>query len=178
MIYMLLIVEFFKIGLFSFGGGYATIPFLYQISEYYKWYTLDELTQMIGFASVTPGPIGLNIATFAGVKTAGLLGAILATLSEVIPSFILIILISKILIKYKNNYYVETILELLRPISCALLFFVFVKLALSTLNDLKAIILLFVFIALSPILKRNPIIYILLSCFSAIIIEVFKPFLM
>ena len=77
-----------------------------------------------------------------------------------------------------NNYYVETILELLRPISCALLFFVFVKLALSTLNDLKAIILLFVFIALSPILKRNPIIYILLSCFSAIIIEVFKPFLM
>ena len=90
MIYINLIIEFFKIGLFSFGGGYATIPFLYHISETFKWYTFEELTQMIALASVTPGPIGINVATYAGLKTGGIFGALLATISEMLPSLIMI----------------------------------------------------------------------------------------
>ena len=63
MIYLLLINEFFKIGLFSFGGGYATLPFLYYISATYSWYSPAELTQMTAVASITPGPVGINVAT-------------------------------------------------------------------------------------------------------------------
>lgn len=171
MIYLLLIFEFFKIGIFSFGGGYATIPFLYQISEQYKWYSIEELTQMTGIASITPGPIGLNIATFAGMKSAGFLGAILATISEVIPSFILIIFVSKFLNKYKDNYYIQSILEILRPISCALLFSVFIKLFMPYLNNLNAMILFLIFLMLSLVIKKNPFIYIILACFYGFLIN-------
>ena len=86
MIYLQLVLEFFKIGLFSFGGGYAAIPILYHISEVYKWYSLDELTQMVAVASITPGPVGINVATYAGLKSAGILGSLLATTSEMLPS--------------------------------------------------------------------------------------------
>ena len=73
MIFIHLFWEFFKIGVFSFGGGYATIPFLYHISQVYNWYSLDELTQMVAVASITPGPVGINVATYAGLKSAGIL---------------------------------------------------------------------------------------------------------
>ena len=86
MIYIHLFAEFFKIGLFSFGGGYATIPFLYHISQVYNWYSLDELTQMVAVASITPGPVGINVATYAGLKSAGLLGSALATGAEMLPA--------------------------------------------------------------------------------------------
>ena len=79
MIYLQLFLEFFKIGLFSFGGGYATIPFLYHISQVYSWYSLDELTQMVAVASITPGPVVINVATYDGLKSAGVLGSALAT---------------------------------------------------------------------------------------------------
>ena len=100
MIYLYLIFEFFKIGLFSFGGGYATIPFLYNLSEVYGWYSIKELSQIIAVASITPGPVGINAATYAGYKTAGLAGSISATISEMIPSLILVIIVSKILKKF------------------------------------------------------------------------------
>ncbi|MBR6126701.1 chromate transporter, partial [bacterium] len=94
MIYLQLFYEFFKIGLFSFGGGYATIPFLFHISEVYNWYSLQELSQITAVASVTPGPVGINAATYAGLKTAGLFGAFVATFAEVLPSLILVIFVS------------------------------------------------------------------------------------
>ena len=99
MIYLQLFYEFFKIGIFSFGGGYATIPFLYHISQIYAWYSLDELTQMVALASITPGPVGINVATYAGLKSAGLLGSLLATTAEMLPSLFLVIFISKLLKK-------------------------------------------------------------------------------
>ena len=97
MIYLLLISEFFKIGLFSFGGGYATIPFLYHIAITYGWYTPTELTQMTAVASITPGPVGINVATYAGLKTAGLLGSFAATISEMLPSLLLVLFVAKLL---------------------------------------------------------------------------------
>ena len=97
MIYLLLIYEFFKIGLFAIGGGYATLPFLYHISEVYNWISAKELIDMLAVSSITPGPVGINVATFAGFKTAGIIGSLLATTALILPSFIIVILISKLL---------------------------------------------------------------------------------
>ena len=88
MIYLKLFLEFFHIGLFSFGGGYATIPFLYHIADVQKWYTTKQLSDMIAVSSITPGPVGVNVATFAGFKTAGILGAAMATASVILLSLI------------------------------------------------------------------------------------------
>ena len=163
MIYLLLVYEFFKIGLFSFGGGYATIPFLYHISEVYGWYSLNELTQMVAVASITPGPVGINTATYAGLKTSGVIGSLLATTSEMIPSFILVIIVSKILDKFSENFYVKTLLETLKPIGCALLASVAVGLLKPILFDYKAMILLGALLALSWRSKKDPLYYLLIS---------------
>ena len=160
MIYFLLAYEFFKIGLFSFGGGYATIPFLYDISIRYNWFSLRELSDMTAIASVTPGPVGINAATYAGIKAAGVIGSVIATLSEIIPSLILIIIVSKILKKFSDNFYVKSAIETLKPISCALLISVAIGLIKTDVTNLKFLILLGVFLLLSLKKKRDPIFYI------------------
>ena len=98
-----LFLVFFKIGLFSFGGGYATLPFLYHITETHKWFTTQQLTDMIAISSITPGPIGINMATFAGYTTAGIIGSALATFAIILPSYLIVILISKLLNKFNDN---------------------------------------------------------------------------
>lgn len=171
MIYLILISEFFKIGLFSFGGGYATIPFLYQISQTYGWYSLKELTQMVAVASITPGPVGINVATYAGLKTSGLLGSILATTSEMIPSFFLVILVSKILKSFRNNFYVKALLDSLKPIGCALLTSVSVGLLKPQIFDIKAIVLLVVLLLFSWRSKKDPLFYLLIAGVVGVIIR-------
>lgn len=86
MVYIQLFYEFFKTGLFSFGGGYATLPFLYHISDTYGWYTSKQLSDMIAVSSITPGPLGVNVATFSGYATSGILGAFIATGAVILPS--------------------------------------------------------------------------------------------
>ena len=163
MIYLQLAWEFFKIGIFSFGGGYATIPFLYHLSQEFNWYTLDELTQMTAIASITPGPVGINVATFAGLKTAGILGSLLATLSEMIPSLILVLIVAKLLKKFSNNFYIKSIIEALKPISCALLTSVAIELLKPEIYDIKAMILLAFLLILSWNSKKDPLFYILVA---------------
>ena len=163
MIYLQLVLEFLKIGFFSFGGGYATIPFLFHISEEFGWYTLDELTQMTAVASITPGPVGINVATYAGMKTAGILGALVATVSEMIPSLILVIVVAKLLKKFSDNFYIKSIIETLKPISCALLVTVAIGLLKPEINDTKAMVLLAVLLLLSWRRKKDPLFYILIS---------------
>lgn len=163
MIYFHLFFEFFKIGTFSFGGGYATIPFLYHIAEQFKWYSPEELTQMIAVASITPGPVGINVATYAGLKTAGILGSIIATTAEIIPSFILVIIVSKLLKRFSDNFYVKSIIETLKPISCSLLTSVAIGLLKPELNDWKSIVLLIILLMISWKTKKEPLFYILIS---------------
>jgi len=163
MIYLLLAYEFLKIGVFSFGGGFATIPFLYDISVKYGWYTVKELTNMIAVASMTPGPVGINVATYAGVKTAGILGSIVATMFEVLPSLILVILVSKLLKKFSDNFYVKSVIEVLKPIGCALLFSVAIGMIRPEINDIKSIILLVIMLALSWKSKKEPLFYMLIG---------------
>jgi chromate transporter len=171
MIYLLLIYEFFKTGLFSFGGGYATIPFLYHISETYGWYTIKELTDMVAVASITPGPVGINVATYAGLKTSGILGSAFATISEMLPSFIFVILVSKILNKFHENFLVKSLIETLKPISCALLLSVSIGLLKPQISDIKAMMLLAVLLLLSWKSKKDPLFYMIISGFAGVIIS-------
>lgn len=174
MIYFQLAFEFFKIGLFSFGGGYATIPFLYHISQEFQWYTLDELTQMVAVASITPGPVGINVATYAGLKTAGILGSLIATVSEMLPSLFLVLIVAKLLKKFSDNFYVKSIIATLKPISCALLASVAIGLLKPEIYDLKAIILLGVLLILSWKSKKDPLFYILIAGIAGLFIGIFS----
>ena len=174
MIFVHLFIEFFKIGLFSFGGGYATIPFLYHISQVYNWYSLDELTQMVAVASITPGPVGINVATYAGLKSAGILGSALATVSEMMTSLFLVIIVSKFLRKFSDNFYVKSLIETLKPISCALLTSVAIGLFTPEIKDLKAMILLGFLLLISWKSKRDPLFYILFAALVGVVLVFFK----
>lgn len=174
MIYLQLALEFFKIGLFSFGGGYATIPFLYHISQEFNWYSLEELTQMTAVASITPGPVGINVATYAGLKTSGVLGSLIATFSEMLPSLILVLIVAKLLKKFSNNFYVQSVVETLKPISCALLVSVAVGVLKPEIYSLKAMILLAFLLLLSWKSKKDPVFYILIAGVSGVIFQIFS----
>ncbi|MCZ0701947.1 chromate transporter [Natronobacillus azotifigens] len=121
MIYFQLFYEFFMTGLFAVGGGLATLPFLYDISDRTGWFTHGHLADMIAISESTPGAIGVNMATYAGYTTAGIPGAIIATLGLITPSLIIIIIIARILKTFKNNPNVQAVFSGLRPASTALI---------------------------------------------------------
>src|SRR5574344_839258 len=116
-----LFIQFFHIGVFSFGGGYETLPFLYDIAEKYHWYTTKQLADMIAVSSITPGPVGVNVATFAGVTTGGVFGALSATIAVILPSLILIIIILQLLEQFRQNNSVQSVIYTLKPAGCGLL---------------------------------------------------------
>ena len=121
MIYLQLFWEFFKTGLFSVGGGLATLPFLYGISDAYGWFSHADLADMVAVAESTPGPIGINMATYAGIRTAGLFGGVVATFGEVMPAFIITLLVASMLTRYSENKYVKSVMSTLRPLSVGLI---------------------------------------------------------
>ncbi|WP_343346877.1 chromate transporter [Terrisporobacter petrolearius] len=121
MIYLQLFFEFFKTGLFAVGGGMATLPFLYDMADKTGWFTSSQLADMIAVSESTPGPIGVNMATYVGFTTAGIGGAITATLGLVIPSIIIIIIISYFLKSFRENKYVDAAFYGLRPASTGLI---------------------------------------------------------
>ncbi|MFV0479393.1 MAG: chromate transporter [Anaerorhabdus sp.] len=118
---LLLIIEFFKTGLFAVGGGLATIPFLQAMSVNYGWFTTETLTTMIAISESTPGPIGINMATYVGYHIAGVSGALAATLALVTPSIIIICIIANMLTKFKENKTVQDVFYGLRPAVVALI---------------------------------------------------------
>lgn len=121
MVYIRLFWEFFKTGLFAIGGGMATFPFLSNIGQTTHWYTQSQLADMVAVSESTPGPLGINMATYVGFTVSGVLGAIVSTLSEVLPSVIIITLIAKALQTFKDNQYVQDGFYGLRPASTALI---------------------------------------------------------
>lgn len=120
-IYLQLFTEFFKTGLFAVGGGMATIPFLYDISDKTGWFTYSQLTDMIAISESTPGPIGINMATYVGFTSGGILGAVIATLGLIAPSIIIILIIAGFLKAFKDNRYVQSAFYGLRPASTGLI---------------------------------------------------------
>ena len=121
MIYLRLFFEFFKTGLFAIGGGLATLPFLQDMSARTGWFTTDQLADMIAVSECTPGPIGVNMATYAGFQVCGLPGAVTATLGLICPSVIVILIVARILKRFKDNKYVQAAFYGLRPASTGLI---------------------------------------------------------
>ena len=138
MIFLQLFYEFFKTGLFAVGGGLATLPFLEDISQRTGWFTSAQLADMLAISESTPGPIGVNMATYVGFETAGILGSLCATVGLVMPSVIIIVLISKVLAKFRTNTYVEAAFYGLRPASVAMVASAGIGVAMTTLLNLTA----------------------------------------
>ena len=120
-IYLRLYLEFFKTGLFAVGGGMATLPFLKEIGEATGWYTYGDLMNMLAVSESTPGPIGINMATYVGYTVGGVPGAVIATLGEVTPSIIVILIVAAILKSFRDNRYVNNAFYGLRPASTGLI---------------------------------------------------------
>ncbi|MBQ8434018.1 MAG: chromate transporter [Clostridia bacterium] len=124
MIYLLLFWEYFKIGLFTIGGGYAMLPMVIQVVEKHQWLTTDQLYNFIGVAESTPGPFAINLATFVGTMVGneqfgfwgGVLGAVVATFAVVLPSLVIIVIVSKLLEQFKSSKYVQGALYGIRPV--------------------------------------------------------------
>lgn len=137
-----LFLSFFKIGSFSFGGGYAMIPFIQrEIVEKNDWLKISEFMDIIGISQMTPGPVAINSATFVGYKLSGVLGAIMATTGVVITSFVLISIISNTLEKFKESTLIKSALMGMRPVLIALIIKAFVDLAKESYLDLKSVII-------------------------------------
>ena len=121
MIYLRLFYEFFKVGLFAIGGGLATIPFLTDMGARTGWFTSGELANMIAISESTPGPMGVNMATYVGFQTGGLAGSVIATLGLVCPSIIVILIIAGFLKKFRESRGVDAVFYGIRPASTALI---------------------------------------------------------
>lgn len=115
MIYLLLFLNFFKIGAFTIGGGYAMIPMMREMIIKYNWLTDSEIINFIAISESTPGPFAVNMATFVGAEMAGFSGSVLATLGVVLPSFIIILIVARFYIAFKENKYVEACMTGIRP---------------------------------------------------------------
>lgn len=121
MIQLLLYVEFFKIGLFTVGGAMAVIPFLYELSDKHQWFTYAEITNMIAISESTPGPIGINMATYVGFHVGGVAGGVLATLGTITPGIIIVLVVAKYMERFIQSKYVQAGLYGIRPAVVALI---------------------------------------------------------
>ena len=188
MIYLQLFWEFFKTGLFSVGGGLATLPFIYDMSDKTGWFTYQQIADMVAVAESTPGPIGINMATYVGYATGGVPGSLIATLGIVTPAIIIILIIATCLRKFRDSQLVNHAFYGLRPASTALsaaagLSVVLISLvdtaayqASGMLDDLfcwKAIVLAAVIWLLTnvvkPTKKLHPIVFIAGSAVAGIV---------
>lgn len=184
MIYLQLFWEFFKTGLFAIGGGLATIPFLQEMSEKTGWFTLETLADMIAVSESTPGPIGVNMASYVGFLLKGIPGTVVATIGLIFPSLVIIVIISKILEKFRDNKYVNYAFYGLRAASVALItnaLLEVIKIALlnitqweasgliSDLFNYKSIILAVVIYLCNWKFKGHPIIYLAIGAAVGII---------
>ena len=146
MIYLQLFWEFFQTGLFAIGGGMATIPFLYDMSDKTGWFTHQDLANMIAVGESTPGPIGVNMATYVGYVTgmgeggvaAAILGAVTATTGLVLPSLVVILIVAAMLKRFRDSKYVNRAFYGLRPASTGLIAAAGISVAMSNLFDFSA----------------------------------------
>lgn len=173
-IYFLLFHEFFKTGLLSVGGGYATIPFLHRLVSCYDWYSSDQLTNMIAVSILTPGPVGINMATFAGYHASGFAGALVATSSVVLPSYIIVVFISKILDKFRENFWIKSVLAVLKPVGCGLLTVVGINLFRENVTTIPAFCMFVFFFLCSFKVKKNPLFYIFFAAITGMILQYLK----
>lgn len=184
MVFLSLFIEFFQIGLFSIGGGMATVPFLLDLSNRYDWYTAGEFANMVAISQSTPGPVGINMATYAGYQAAGVLGALVATTALVLPALFIIIIIAKFLQNFDSHPIVKSIFGGIRPVVAALILYAVCELCLlslfstNTANELSPDIIsfalcIFVFVLLQTkkLKDLHPLVFILLGALFGILLN-------
>lgn len=169
-----LFLQFFHVGVFSFGGGYATLPFLYDIADKFHWYSAKQLTDMLAISSITPGPVGVNVATFAGFTTAGILGSLVATTAIILPSYIIVTIVFKVIDKFRTNRNIKGAIRGLKPAGCALLSAVGIKLLFTSNLHLLGTLILLGFLILSIKKKQDPLFYLGISAILGLIIGYFN----
>ena len=171
MIYAILFFQFFKIGLFAIGGGLVTVPFLFDLAEHYPWFTAAELTDMIAISESTPGPLGVNMATYAGFKAAGVFGGTIATIGLTFPSVVIIILIAKLLKTFKDNPNVRSILTGIRPAVIALICLAGWEILKISVRNWQDGIIFVLFFAAIHYYKRSPILYIIIAAIIGVALK-------
>ncbi|MBQ8536713.1 MAG: chromate transporter [Clostridia bacterium] len=181
---LLMCWEFFKTGLFAVGGGLATLPFLTQMQAQYGWFTAEELGNMIAVGESTPGPIGVNMATYVGFANFGVIGGICATLFLVLPSLIVIMIIAKAMDKYQKNPLVQNMFAFMRPAVAGLIaaagmavmkiaLFKNSVIALDTVNWVAIALfgVLLALIHLKPLKKLHPIVFIAVGAVAGVLLN-------
>ena len=178
-------LEFFKTGLFAVGGGLATLPFLADMQVKYGWFTAEELANMIAVGESTPGPIGVNMATYVGFTTKGILGGLAATLSLVLPSLIVIIFVARQMDKYQQNPYVQNMFSFMRPAVVGLIAaagFAVLKITLFQQSEtflgsinwicVALYAVMVVLLHLKPLKKLHPIVFILAGAVIGVVLGI------
>jgi len=159
-----LFLSFFKIGAFSFGGGYAMLPLMKEtVIDHHGWLTNAEFIDILAISEMTPGPIAINMATFLGYRVAGVLGSIVATVSVILPSLIVMSLIFYFINKFKNSPYSDYFFKGIRPIVIGLIASAAVSVAMDAYIDIKAVIISAVIFYLVTFKKLNAIYAIVLA---------------
>ncbi len=197
MVFLRLFWEFFKTGLFAIGGGMATLPFLQDIGAETGWYTYGDLMNMLAVSESTPGPIGINMATYVGFTVVGVPGALVSTVGEITPSIVVILIVASILKKFRDNKYVDRAFYGLRPASTGLIGAACVTVVFEVLTSVRvepffgvlntlalgegavvsmsglilAAILLVLTNWVKPTKKLHPIVFILLSAVVGIVFK-------
>lgn len=173
-----LFLSFFKIGLFAVGGGLATLPFLYELANTHDWISVADISNLVAISESTPGPLGVNMATYVGFLQSGVVGAVTAVLGLVAPSIVVIVIVAGILDKFKENKIVKDVFYGLRAASCALIASAgcgVAKLAFfgEKITDFfwqGAILAVILFFAIKK-LKWHPIVFIAISAVIGIIFK-------
>lgn len=192
MIYLRLFCEYFKIGLFSVGGGLATLPFLTDLGERTGWFSAGELADMVAVSESTPGPLGVNMATYVGFRCGGVPGGIVAVLGLIAPSVIVILIITMFLQKFRQSRGVDAVFYGLRPASVGLVAAAFLEVCSIALmnhemlmSDFGAVtadlfywpaivlgIVVFICLRLKMFEKLHPIVFIALSAVAGIAFQI------
>ena len=183
MIYIILFFEFFKVGLFTIGGGLASLPFLYELAEKYTWINNSMIADMIAISQST----GINMATYAGFKAGGILGGIVATFAIVLPSFIIIVIVANFLNKFKNSKLVDSAFKGLRPAVTGLIavaWFEIIKISIINVSkflqtnnlfdvviNFKALIIFLVIFFLTKKFDKHPIVFIGIGALAGIVFK-------
>jgi chromate transporter len=181
MIFLILFGEFFKIGLFSIGGGLATLPFLYKLAETYSWLSAEAIPDIVAAVQFSPGAIGVNLSFYTGFRYAGIAGGVIAALGLISPSIIIIIIVARMLASFKESQAVKSVFSGLRPAAAGLLAFVTFTLIRASLYNAgasspagfirwrEAILFAALFIAIYRF-KKHPVLYIAAAGITGIIL--------
>lgn len=166
-----LFISFFKIGAFSFGGGYAMLPLLEkELIDKHQWISTSDFIDILAISEMTPGPISINSATFLGYKVAGVLGAIFSTLAVVLPSFIIITLLYKFINRFKNSKYVSWAFRGIRPIVLGLIASAAITVGQTSFIDIKSVLIAIFIFFLVSIKKINTILAIIIAGILGVIL--------